>query len=70
MALLAVDTNGQARYLRMNSGKISFKDLLQQEVLNQLTEDTDEASLTYMLELITPDCEVFQVLPFKITYKK
>ena len=54
----------------MNSGKISFKDLLQQEVLNQLTEATDGASLTYKLELITPDCEVFQVLPFKITYKK
>lgn len=70
VALLAVDTNGQARYLRMNSGKISFKDLLPQEVLDQLTEGTDGASLTYKLELITPDCEVFQVLPFKITYKK
>ena len=35
-----------------------------------LTEATDGASLTYKLELITPDCEVFQVLPFKITYKK
>lgn len=70
VALLAVSTNGQARYLRMNSGKISFKDLLPQEVLDQLTEGTDRTSLTYKLELITPDCEVFQVLPFKITYKK
>ena len=70
VALLAVDTNGQARYLRMNSGKISFKDLLPQEEFDQLTEGTDGASLTYKLELITPDCEVFQVLPFKITYKK
>ena len=70
VALLAVDTNGQTRYLRMNSGKISFKNLLPQEVLDQLTEGTDGASLTYKLELITPDCEVFQVLPFKITYKK
>lgn len=69
VALLAVNTNGQARYLRMNSGKISFKDLLPQEELDQLTEGTDGTSLTYKLELITPDCEVFQVLPFKITYK-
>lgn len=70
VALLAVDENGQARYLRMNSGKISFKNLLPQEVLDQLTEGTDGTSLTYKLELITPDCEVFQVLPFKVTYKK
>lgn len=38
--------------------------------LDLLTEGTDGASLTYKLDLITPDCEVFQVLPFKITYKK
>lgn len=70
VALLAVNTNGQARYLRMNSGKISFKDLLPQEELDQLTEGTDGASLTYKLELITPDCEVFQVLPFKVIYQE
>lgn len=70
VALLAVDENGQARYLRMNSGKISFQDLLPQEVLDQLTEGADGASLTYKLELITPDCEVFQVLPFKVIYQE
>lgn len=65
-----MDINGQTRYLRMNSGKISFKDLLPQEELDQLTEGTDGASLTYKLELITPDCEVFQVLPFKAIYQE
>lgn len=69
MALLAVDADKNIRYLRLNSGEILFKELLPQEVLDALVARGEGHSIEYKLELVNASGVVFQVLPFKVTYK-
>lgn len=70
VALLAVDEQKQARYLRLNSGRISFKELIPQSVIDKLAAGKDGDSVSWKLELSTPSCHIFQILPFKIVYKE
>lgn len=69
MALLAVDTDKKIRYLRLNGGEILFKELLPQEVLDALVAAGEGHSIEYKLELVNHAGVVFQILPFKVTYK-
>lgn len=69
MALLAVDADKNIRYLRLNGGEILLKELLPQEVLDALAAAGEGHSIGYKLELVNASGVVFQVLPFKVTYK-
>lgn len=70
VALLVVDENKEARYLRLRGGKIYFNELLPQDVLDSLAAGNGGDSINYKLELISAGGDVFQVLPFKVVYQK
>ena len=68
--ILVVDTDKKARLIRLQNGKLYLKELLPKETLQTLIEKGNGSSISYKLELTTADRRVFQVLPFKITYKE
>lgn len=68
--ILVVDTDKKARLIRLQNGRLYLKDLLPKETLQTLIEKGNGSSISYKLELTTADRRVFQVLPFKITYKE
>ena len=68
--ILVVDTDKKARLIRLQNGKLYLKELLPKETLQTLIEKGNGSSISYKLELTTADRRVFQVLPFKVTYKE
>jgi len=68
--ILVVDTDKKARLIRLQNGRLYLKDLLPKETLQTLIEKGNGSSISYKLELTTADRRVFQVLPFKVTYKE
>ena len=68
--MLVVDTDKKARLIRLQNGKLYLKELLPKETLQTLIEKGNGSSISYKLELTTADRRVFQVLPFKVTYKE
>ena len=68
--ILVVDTDKKARLIRLQNGRLYLKDLLPKETLQTLIEKGNGSSISYKLELTTSDRRVFQVLPFKVTYKE
>ena len=68
--MLVVDTDKKARLIHLQSGKLYLKELLPKETLQTLIEKGNGSSISYKLELTTADRRVFQVLPFKVTYKE
>ena len=68
--MLVVDTEKKARLIHLQSGKLYLKELLPKETLQTLIEKGNGSSISYKLELTTADRRVFQVLPFKVTYKE
>ena len=68
-ALLVVDADKQARFFRLDGGKIFIKDLLPPETLADLAAKGDGSELVYKLELADVYGSVFQILPFKVTYR-
>lgn len=67
--LVVVDADKQARFFELNSGAIYLKELLPQTVLDELAAAGEGHSIEYKLELVNHAGVVFQVLPFKVTYK-
>ena len=68
--MLVVDTDKKARLIHLQNGRLYLKELLPKETLQTLIEKGNGSSISYKLELTTADRRVFQVLPFKITYKE
>lgn len=68
--MLVVDTDKKARLIHLQNGRLYLKDLLPKETLQKLIENGNGSSISYKLELTTADRRVFQVLPFKVTYKE
>lgn len=68
--MLVVDTDKKARLIRLQNGRLYLKDLLPKETLQTLIERGNGSYISYKLELTTADRRVFQVLPFKVTYKE
>lgn len=68
--MLVVDTDKKARLIHLQSGKLYLKELLPEETLLSLVEKGNGSSISYKLELTTADRRVFQILPFKVTYKE
>lgn len=68
--MLVVDTDKKARLIHLQNGKLYLKELLPKETLQTLIEKGNGSSISYKLELTTADRRVFQVLPFKVTYKE
>lgn len=68
-ALLVVDADKQARFFRLDRGDIFIKDLLPPETLTDLAAKGDGSELVYKLELANVHGSVFQILPFKVTYR-
>lgn len=68
--MLVVDTDKKARLIHLQNGKLYLKELLPKETLQTLIEKGNGSSISYKLELTTADRRVFQVLPFRVTYKE
>ena len=68
--MLVVDTDKKARLIHLQNGRLYLKELLPKETLQTLIEKGNGSSISYKLELTTADRRVFQVLPFKVTYKE
>lgn len=68
--MLVVDTDNKARLIHLQNGRLYLKELLPKETLQTLIEKGNGSSISYKLELTTADRRVFQVLPFKVTYKE
>ncbi len=68
--MLVVDTDKKARLIHLQNERLYLKELLPKETLQTLIEKGNGSSISYKLELTTADRRVFQVLPFKITYKE
>lgn len=68
--MLVVDTDKEARLIHLQNGRLYLKELLPKETLQTLIEKGNGSSISYKLELTTADRRVFQVLPFKVTYKE
>ena len=68
--MLVVDTDKKARLIHLQNGRLYLKELLPEETLLSLVEKGNGSSISYKLELTTADRRVFQILPFKVTYKK
>ena len=68
--MLVVDADKKARLIHLQSGKLYLKELLPKETLQTLIEKGNGSSISYKLELTTADRRVFQILPFKVTYKE
>lgn len=68
--MLVVDTDKKARLIHLQNGRIYLKELLPEETLLSLVEKGNGSSISYKLELTTADRRVFQILPFKVTYKE
>lgn len=68
--MLVVDTDKKARLIHLQNGRLYLKDLLPKETLQTLIERGNGSYISYKLELTTADRRVFQVLPFKVTYKE
>lgn len=68
--MLVVDTDKNARLIHLKNGNLYLKELLPKETLQKLIEKGNGSSISYKLELTTADRRVFQVLPFKVTYKE
>lgn len=67
--LVVVDADKQARFFELDGGSIYLKELLPQTVLDELAAAGEGHSIAYKLELVNASGVVFQVLPFKVTYK-
>lgn len=68
--MLVVDNDKKARLIHLQNGRLYLKELLPKETLQTLIEKGNGSSISYKLELTTADRRVFQVLPFKVTYKE
>lgn len=68
--MLVVDTDKKARLIHLQNGRLYLKELLPEETLLSLVEKGNGSSISYKLELTTADRRVFQILPFKVTYKE
>lgn len=68
--LVVVDADKQARFFELDGGSIYLKELLPQTVLDELAAAGEGHSIEYKLELVNHAGVVFQVLPFKVTYKR
>ena len=68
--ILVVDNDKKARLIHLQNGRLYLKELLPKETLQTLIEKGNGSSISYKLELTTADRRVFQVLPFKVTYKE
>lgn len=68
--MLVVDTDKKARLIHLQNGRLYLKELLPKETLQTLIEKGNGSYISYKLELTTADRRVFQVLPFKVTYKE
>lgn len=69
VALLAIDESRNGRYMRLNGGKIKYSDLLPDELLDEVAAGGDGNSVALELQLIGADCNVFQSIPFKVTFE-
>lgn len=68
--MLVVDTDKKARLIHLQNGRLYLKELLPEETLLSLVEKGNGSSISYKFELTTADRRVFQILPFKVTYKE
>ena len=68
--MLVVDTDKKARLIHLQNGRLYLKEFLPKETLQTIIEKGNGSSISYKLELTTADRRVFQVLPFKVTYKE
>lgn len=68
--MLVIDTDKKARLIHLQNGRLYLKELLPEETLLSLVEKGNGSSISYKLELTTADRRVFQILPFKVTYKE
>ena len=68
--MLVVDNDKKARLIHLQNGRLYLKELLPKETLQTLIEKGNGSSISYKLELTTADRRVFQILPFKVTYKE
>lgn len=69
VALLAIDGLRNGRYMRLSRGKIKYSDLLPDELLDEVAAGGDGNSVALELQLIGADCNVFQSIPFKVTFE-
>ena len=68
--MFVVDTDKKARLIHLQNGRLYLKEFLPKETLQTIIEKGNGSSISYKLELTTADRRVFQVLPFKVTYKE
>lgn len=68
--VLVFDTDKKARFIHLEKGRLYLKELLPKETLLSLIEKGNGSSISYKLELTTSNRRVFQILPFKVTYKE